>query len=51
MLSGALVYTLFAENKPVDFDSQDNSPFWWEKWLPRLPRLPFGGNASADKKD
>jgi ACS family sodium-dependent inorganic phosphate cotransporter len=47
MLTGALVYTLYAENKPVDFDSLDNSPFAWEKWLPKLPKLPFGANKSA----
>lgn len=48
MLSGALVYTLYAENQPVDFDSLDNSPFLWEKWLPKLPKLPFWENKSAN---
>ncbi|GAX80839.1 hypothetical protein CEUSTIGMA_g8274.t1 [Chlamydomonas eustigma] len=37
LVTGAVVYTLFCRNESVDFDESNNSPFAWEKLLPRLP--------------
>jgi hypothetical protein len=39
LVTGAVVYSLFCRNEPVDFDRCDNSPFAWEKMLARLPFL------------
>lgn len=37
MMLGTLVYNVYGRNHPINFDAMDNSPFWFEKWLPKLP--------------
>lgn len=56
MVAGCLVYSLFARNHPIDFDALDNSPFAFEKYLPRMPswlsqRLPWNKKQQQQEEE